>query len=85
MPPIQTGMAPMLPARSLVTATLPCLDMLSGAQLRRPGLVLQSVLDISGGLGGLPNDLNDLFQTPYDDDGARVHTNSWGSIIGDGS
>ena len=48
-------------------------------------LVLQSVLDSSGGLGGLPNDLNDLFQTPYDDDGARVHTNSWGSTLGDGS
>lgn len=47
-------------------------------------LVLQSVLDSGGGLGGLPNDLNDLFQTPYDDDGARVHTNSWGSIQGDG-
>ena len=47
-------------------------------------LVLQSVLDSSGGLGGLPTDLNDLFQTPYDDDGARIHTNSWGSTLGDG-
>ena len=47
-------------------------------------LVLQSVLDSGGGLGGLPNDLNDLFQTPYDDDGARIHTNSWGSTLGDG-
>jgi hypothetical protein len=47
-------------------------------------LVLQSVLDSAGGLGGLPNDLNDLFQTPYDDDGARIHTNSWGSTLGDG-
>ncbi len=47
-------------------------------------LVLQSVLDSSGGLDGLPNDLNDLFQTPYDDDGARIHTNSWGSTVGDG-
>ena len=34
--------------------------------------------------GGLPDDLHDLFQTPYDDDGARVHTNSWGSTLGDG-
>lgn len=41
-------------------------------------LVLQSVLDSNGGLGGLPDDLNDLFLTPYHDDGARVHTNSWG-------
>ena len=48
-------------------------------------LVLQSVLDSSGGLGGLPNDLNDLFEAPYKNDGARIHTNSWGSIVGDGS
>ena len=48
-------------------------------------LVLQSVLDSSGGLGGLPDDLHDLFGTPYEQDSARIHTNSWGSIIGDGS
>ncbi|HWI74798.1 MAG TPA: S8 family serine peptidase [Baekduia sp.] len=42
-------------------------------------LVLQSTLDAGGGLGGLPNDLHDLFEPPYDDDGARVHTNSWGA------
>jgi hypothetical protein len=41
-------------------------------------LVFQSILDGSGGLGGLPADLNDLFQQAYDD-GARVHSNSWGS------
>ena len=40
-------------------------------------LILQSLLDPNGGLGGIPADLNDLFQTTYDD-GARVHTNSWG-------
>jgi serine protease AprX len=40
-------------------------------------LILQSLLDPSGGLGGIPVNLNDLFQTTYDD-GARVHTNSWG-------
>lgn len=45
----------------------------------RARLVLQSVLDRSGELGGLPFDLNDLFRPPYQDDGARVHTNSWGS------
>jgi serine protease AprX len=44
-------------------------------------LVLQSVLDSQGNLGGLPDDLNDLFLPPYRDDGARVHSNSWG---GDG-
>jgi hypothetical protein len=41
-------------------------------------LVMQSVLDPDGGLGGLPVDLHDLFLPPYRDDGARVHTNSWG-------
>jgi hypothetical protein len=48
-------------------------------------LVMQSVLDSGGGLGGLPADLNDLFATPYNSDGARIHSNSWGSTIGDGS
>lgn len=47
-------------------------------------LVLQSVLDSSGGLGGLPADLHDLFEAPYRDDNARIHTNSWGSQLGDG-
>ena len=42
-------------------------------------LVLQSVLDAGGGLGGLPDNLADLFKKPYQTDGARVHTNSWGS------
>lgn len=42
-------------------------------------LVLQSVLDNSDGLGGLPDDLNDLFRPPYTTDKARIHTNSWGS------
>ena len=51
----------------------------------RATLVLQSVLDARGGLEGLPDDLNDLFETPYESDGARVHTNSWGSRVGDGS
>ncbi len=43
-------------------------------------LVFQSVLDSNGGLGGIPNDLHDLFQDPYND-GARVHSNSWGARI----
>jgi subtilisin family serine protease len=42
-------------------------------------LVLQSLLDRRGGLGGLPEDLNTLFRIPYENDGARVHTNSWGA------
>ena len=43
-------------------------------------LVMQSVLDSRGGLGGLPSDLNDLFQQAYDD-GARIHSNSWGAAV----
>jgi serine protease AprX len=42
-------------------------------------LVLQSVLDYNGGLGGIPNNLEDLFTVPYQKDGARIHTNSWGN------
>jgi serine protease AprX len=42
-------------------------------------LVVQSVLDSGGGLGGLPADLHDLFRPPYQNDGARVHSNSWGA------
>ena len=41
-------------------------------------LVFQSVLDSGGALGGLPADLHDLFLPPYQNDGARIHTNSWG-------
>lgn len=41
-------------------------------------LVLQSLLDAGGGLT-LPTDLNDLFRPPYEEHGARIHTNSWGS------
>jgi subtilisin family serine protease len=43
-------------------------------------LVLQSTLDSANQLGGIPTDLHDLFQEPYDKDGARVHTNSWGAV-----
>jgi serine protease AprX len=56
-----------------------------GGQIRgsapKANLVLQSVLDSSGGLRGLPDDLNELFRVPYQDDNARVHTNSWGSAV----
>ncbi|HEX8557527.1 MAG TPA: S8 family serine peptidase [Pyrinomonadaceae bacterium] len=51
----------------------------------RARLVFQSVLDGAGRLRGIPLDLNDLFSPPYNDDGARVHTNSWGDRRGDGS
>jgi len=42
-------------------------------------LVFQSAYQTSdNSLGGLPADLNDLFQPSYDHDHARIHTNSWG-------
>ncbi len=47
-------------------------------------MVLQSVLNGNGGLS-LPPNLNDLFATPYTNDGCRVHSNSWGDVVGDGS
>ena len=47
----------------------------------RATLVVQSLTDSSGGLGGIPSDLTDLFGPPYRDDHARVHTNSWGVKI----
>ncbi|MEP6701942.1 MAG: S8 family serine peptidase, partial [Betaproteobacteria bacterium] len=42
-------------------------------------LILQSVLDADGNLGGLPDSLTELFQPPYKTDHGRIHTNSWGS------
>ncbi|MEA2560413.1 MAG: serine protease AprX [Acidobacteriota bacterium] len=39
-------------------------------------LVFQSLMDASGGLGGLPIDLGDLFDEAYQA-GARIHNNSW--------
>lgn len=46
-------------------------------------LVIQSLLDEHGGLGGLPGDLMTLLQQAYDA-GARVHNNSWGVAAADG-
>ncbi len=43
-------------------------------------LVLQSVLDDRGGLGGLPVDLKILYEQAYRD-GARIHSNSWGEPV----
>jgi subtilisin family serine protease/photosystem II stability/assembly factor-like uncharacterized protein/uncharacterized protein YegL len=43
-------------------------------------LVHQSIMAADGSLGGIPTDLNDLFQQAYDD-GARIHTNSWGAPV----
>ncbi|MBZ0115262.1 MAG: S8 family serine peptidase [Thermoanaerobaculia bacterium] len=54
----------------------------SGGALRgaAPGaqLFFQSLLDANGGLGGLPFDLDDLFEEAYQA-GARIHNNSWGA------
>ena len=41
-------------------------------------LIMQSLLDSGGGLGGIPDDLHDLFEPAFNDK-ARVHTNSWGT------
>ena len=43
-------------------------------------LVMQSAMDSSCGLAGLPDDLNTLF-TQARDAGARIHTNSWGEVV----
>jgi len=44
----------------------------------KASLFFQSLLDANGKLGGLPLDLNDLFDEAYQA-GARIHNNSWGS------
>lgn len=49
--------------------------MAPGAQL-----YFQSIMDVNGGLGGLPDDLRDLFQPAYDA-GVRIHNNSWGAYV----
>lgn len=41
-------------------------------------LFFQSLLDSNGRLGGLPLDLNELFDEAYQA-GARIHNNSWGA------
>ncbi|KAJ5470000.1 hypothetical protein N7530_007357 [Penicillium desertorum] len=41
-------------------------------------LVVQSLIDDTNGLGGIPPNLETLFNKPYVDDKARIHTNSWG-------
>ncbi|MEU6944782.1 S8 family serine peptidase [Streptomyces sp. NPDC046316] len=43
-------------------------------------LVLQSLMDEDGGLTGIPDNLLDLFEPPFLEDGARIHTNSWGPV-----
>ncbi len=42
-------------------------------------IFFQSILDASGGLGGLPSDLGELFAEAYAK-GARIHNNSWGAF-----
>jgi len=44
----------------------------------KASLFFQSLLDAKGELGGLPLDLNDLFDEAYQA-GARIHNNSWGA------
>jgi len=40
----------------------------------------QAIMNTDGSLGGIPSDLNNLFQPAYNF-GARIHTNSWGSAV----
>jgi hypothetical protein len=40
----------------------------------------QAIMNTDGSLGGIPADLNNLFQPAYTF-GARVHSNSWGSAV----
>lgn len=54
------------------------------APASRAELVMQSLIDKRGELGGIPDNLEDLFRKPYETDKARVHTNSWG-LVWDGS
>jgi serine protease AprX len=42
-------------------------------------LVMQCTMDGSGALSGIPSNLQDLFEVPYANDGARIFSNSWGS------
>jgi hypothetical protein len=47
-------------------------------------LVMQSIEDAGGSLGGIPDDTGDLMRQTYAD-GARIHTNSWGGPTGGSS
>ncbi|GAC1430741.1 MAG: hypothetical protein NVSMB65_04240 [Chloroflexota bacterium] len=47
-------------------------------------LVIQSVLDKSGDIGGIPDDISGLFQKAYDA-GARIHNDSWDNVPTDGT
>jgi serine protease AprX len=44
-------------------------------------IVMQSVMDANGGLGGLGADLTDLFDEAYQRE-VRIHNNSWGANVG---
>lgn len=56
----------------------------SGGQFRgvayEAEVMMQSVLDSDGGLGGLPSDLNHLYRQVYTN-GARIHSDSWGASV----
>jgi hypothetical protein len=47
-------------------------------------LVLQSILDNSNGLSGIPTDAGNLLRQAYKD-GARIHSNSWGGATACGN
>lgn len=64
----------------LGTQNVPQYGEISGAA-PAANLIVQSVLDAQGGLGGLPEDLNNLFAVPYLQNGVRIHSNSWGNSL----
>jgi subtilisin family serine protease len=47
-------------------------------------LVFQSIMGSDGQLSGIPIPLSNLFLTPYND-GARIHSNSWGESFANGA
>ena len=47
-------------------------------------LVFQSIMGSDGQLSGIPIPLSNLFLTPYND-GARIHSNSWGDPFANGA
>lgn len=69
----------------LGNGTSPALGVKVTGSAPKAKLVLQSVLDAGGGLRGLPTDLKELFKAPYQNDGARIHTNSWGTKFNNGA
>ena len=79
MPPIRMATARTSPAPCSAAARRRTSKFRGAAPAAR--LFFQSLLDSKGKLGGLPLDLDDLFEEAYQQN-ARIHNNSWGSAVG---